>query len=243
MKTRICLILVLLSAISFSAIGQETNRGTISVIGSSSGKYMPDIIRLSLTIRTESPTQKDAILQTDIQFDKMIKKLIEIGINVKDIKMKENNFGKKYDCDINAVPSYYAYKRVIVDIPMDKEKFINLSDSISNFNIPELIFTYTFIISDAYEQIIQKELIQKAVDNAFEIAEIIAKQKNIKIGDIISIDYGDRYSSRDYPLEMDDDFSISTSRVTNDSNIASEISFREIKVNESIFIEVAIKNK
>ena len=157
--------------------------------------------------------------------------------------MKENNFGKKYDCDITAAPSYYAYKRVIVDIPMDKEKFINLSDSISNFNIPELIFTYTFIISDAYEQIIQKELIQKAVDNAFEIAEIIAKQKNIKIGDIISIDYGDRYSSRDYPLEMDDDFSISTSRVSNDPNIASEISFREIKVNESIFIEVAIKNK
>jgi uncharacterized protein YggE len=242
MKTRIYLFLVLLFAMSLPVIGQETKSGTISVIGSSSGKYMPDIIRLSLTIKSEAPTQKGAIIQTDIQFEKLIKKLIEIGVNVKDIKLKENNFGQNYGCEENVATLYYADKKAIIDIPLDKEKFIKISDSISKFNIPELIFSYSFIISDAYDLIIQKELIQKAVDNAFEIAEVIAKQKNLKIGNIVSIDYGSMYNFRDYPAE-NDDFSISSSSTSNDPKITSEISFREIRLFEQVSIIVEIKNK
>ncbi len=241
MKTRICLILVLLSVISFPVLGQEQNSGVIKVTGTSKGKYMPDIIRLSLMVRSDAITQKEAILQTDIQFDKMIKKLLEIGVNVTDIKLRENNFGKKYECDEKSPNLYFAYKEVIIDIPNDKAKFIKLSDSIATFNIPEMIFSFSFLISDSYSQVIKKELIQKATDNAFEIANMIAKQKNIKVGDIISIDYyNSNYNYNTYDNGYDD-FSYDSSVIGNNPKMTTEISFREIELNEKINIQVKIK--
>ena len=188
------LLLIPLCLCFFQLNGQSLNSGEfIAVIGKASDSYVPDMVTFNFSISVTEKKQNDAIQKLNNQTEKTINIISRLGYNSKSIKLSDYSLGE----DIN----YYGEKsknngyKASIDLELEIEylekKFNTFIDSISANKIPDLHFTYRSSFSDNLKDKIKKELISKASDDAQNIAQILAKSRNVALGDIFSIEYTD----------------------------------------------------
>ena len=226
--------------------GQSLNSGEfIAVIGKASDSYVPDMVTFNFSIDVTEKKQKDAIQKLNEQAEKTIRIISRLGYDSKDIKLSDYTLGD----DINYFgekPKNNGYKASInleIDIDYSEKNFNTFVDSIAANKILNLSFTYRSSFSKTLKDKIKKELISKASDDAQYIAQILAKSRNLTLGDIFSIEY------------TDNNFSLYGQSIlppppppteAYDANIAppkisSSISMREISTQQQVRIIFRIK--
>lgn len=174
--------------------GQSLSSGEyIAVIGKASDSYIPDMVSFDFSINAREKKQSDAVKKLNEQSEKVISIIAGLGYNTKEIKLSSYNLGEDIDYSGDK-PKNIGYRASIsleLEIKYSEESFNLLIDSISSSKIPDLNFTYTSSFSDELQDKIKKELIERASDDAESIAETLAQSRNVKLGDIFSIEYTD----------------------------------------------------
>jgi len=175
--------------------GQLSNSGEfIAVIGKSSGSYIPDMVTFNFLIKVTDKKQQIAIQKLEDLSDKTTRVLISLGYDPKQIKLSDYTLREDIDYLYGERPKnngYSASMNFALEIKYTEKDFNTITDSISASNISDLNFTYRSSFSEELKDKIKKELISKASDDAQNIALILAKSRNVIIGDIYSIEYTD----------------------------------------------------
>ena len=186
------ILIIFFCLISSQVFGQPNDSGQyIAVIGEASGSFVPDMINFDFSINVTEKKQLDAVANLNNQVEVLIKKLITLGIDNKEIKLTNYDLSEAFDYSGDKPKNigYEATESFEIELTYTLEKFNTIVDSISNTKLENLSFTYTMTFSDSLKNKIKNDLISKASDNAVEIAATLAKSRNIKLEDIYSIEY------------------------------------------------------
>lgn len=186
-------IILLAFCLSFlQSYSQTGNTGEyIAVIGEASGTFLPDMITFHFSINTTEKKQLIAVEKLNDQASLFIEKITNLGIDSKEIKLSNYNLEEAFDYLGDKIKNlgYEASGSFELEIKYSDKDFNALVDSISGTKFPNLSFTYEMTFSDSLEKKVKNELIKLACNNANEIATNLAEQRNVKLGDIYSIEY------------------------------------------------------
>jgi uncharacterized protein YggE len=188
------LILIPICFCFIQLTGQTINSGEyIAVIGKASDNYVPDMLTFNLDINTKDKKQKDAVQKLTDQAEKTIAIISRLGYDTKKVKLSTYNLGETFDYSGGKTKSngYEASLSLELEIKYNEHDFNVFTDSITTNRIPDLNFTFQTSFSDSLRDVIKKELIAKASNDAENIARILAKSRNVTLGDIFSIEYTD----------------------------------------------------
>jgi uncharacterized protein YggE len=174
--------------------GQTLSSGEyIAVIGKATDSYIPDMVSFDFSINAKEKKQLDAVRKLNEQSEKVIDIISRLGYDTKEIKLSNYTLGEDIDFSGDK-PKNLGYQASIsleLEIKYSEESFNALIDSISAHKIPDLNFTYTSSFSDELQKNIKEELIARASEDAASIASILAKSRNVELGDVFSIEYTD----------------------------------------------------
>jgi len=179
---------------------------TITVKGSGSVSISPDLIVLSLKLRTFRKNYSNAIEAATKEIDLISSAIIEAGLKKKDLKTTsfdvETEYERYQDQEGNykrVFSGYACHHNLKLKIDFDNKLFSKVLNEISNTSVkPEI--EVNFSIKD--ERAVKEELLVKATQNASERATILTKASGVELGSLLSIDYNwgelHLYSSTDY---------------------------------------------
>jgi len=188
------LIIFTLSLLSLQLSGQTLNSGEyIAVIGKASESYVPDMVTFNFYINVIEKKQSEAIKKMNDQSEKTIDIISGLGYDTKKITLSNYELGENFDYsgDKPKNNGYRASLSLQLEINYTEKSFNILIDSVSTKRIPDLSFTYTSSFSEELRNKIKRELISKASDDAENIAKILAKSRNVELGEIFSIEFTD----------------------------------------------------
>jgi uncharacterized protein YggE len=189
---------ILLIAFLNEAQAQTKDSGEfIAVIGEASETYIPDMITFHFSISVVEKKQADAVEKLTNQTNLFIDKVIKFGINPKQIELSNYRLEEAFDymSEKNKSIGYAAAENFELEVKYSIENFNAFIDSISSTKFKNLSFTYEQTFSDSMSNQIRNELIRKASDNATEIAQALADSRQIKLGEIYSLEYTRNVSS------------------------------------------------
>ncbi len=148
-------------------------------------------IRFDFSINATEKKQLDAVASLNEQVESLIKKLMDLGIDPKEIKLTNYDLSEAFDYSGDKPKNigYEATELFELELIYDLEDFNTIVDLISRTKLKDISFTYKLTFSDNLKNKIKNELINKASDNAVEIATTLAKSRNIQLGLIYSIEY------------------------------------------------------
>ena len=120
-----------------------------------------------------------------------IDKVVNFGINPKEIKLSSYNLQEALDYSSDKAKSvgYEASESLELEIKYSEKSFNQFIDSISGTKFPNLSFNYMLTFSDSLRDQIVRDLIKKASYNAMDIAKTLADSRDVVLGDVYSIEY------------------------------------------------------
>ncbi len=175
---------------------------TITINGEGKVTAIPDIAQISLGIQTDKLTVVEAQKENTDKMNKIIDELKKMGIETKDIKTTNYSIYPRYDWSDGRqiLRGYVISQNVTVKI-RDLEKVGAIVDKAGNLGANE-VGGLNFTI-DEPEQL-RQEAREKALANAKEKAEALAKIAGVKLGKLVSFnesDYAPTPIYRDYALK------------------------------------------
>lgn len=192
MAALLVVLIIYLLAITRNAFTANTFIGrsdaqlyTITIAGEGKVTAIPDIAQISLGLQTESKNVEDAQRENTDKMNNIISTLGELGIDKEDIKTSNYNIFPRYDYTRDrgqTLRGYEVSQSVIVKI-RDLEtvgQVIESAGSLGANQVSGLSFTI-----DEPEDLRQQARI-KALENATEKAETLAKVAGVKIGKLVS---------------------------------------------------------
>lgn len=187
------LLFITICFIYFGQIYSQTaSQGEyIAVIGEAKGTYVPDMITFHFSVNVIEKKQLNAVEKLNVQSTLFVEKVIEFGINPKEIKLSDYSLQEAFDYSDDKVKNigYEASESFELEIKYSDKEFNRFVDSISNTKFPNLTFSYVMTFSDSLRKKIKNELIIKASENAKEIAQNLADSRKVKLGEVYSIEY------------------------------------------------------
>jgi uncharacterized protein YggE len=185
-------VLSISAAYYFSEVGRE-DRATVTVTGEGEVFAKPDIATISFTVREEDKDAISAQKKTEEKVTAGLKALSSINVDEKDIKTISYNVSPKYIyepvvcksayCPSNQkIDGYYATESIQVKI-RDTENAGKALGLLGGVKITD-ISGPNFSIDD--EEKLKAEAREKAINNAKEKAEVLAKQLGGSIDEVLS---------------------------------------------------------
>lgn len=241
-------LLFILICFSFYQLNAQTiNSGEyIAVIGKGSGSYVPDMVTFDFSISSIDKKQNIAVKKLNDQSERTIKRITSLGYNPKDIKLSNYNLGDAIDYS-GEKPKNNGFEASIsfeLEIKYNDKDFNMFIDSISTSKIPDLSFTYQMSFSDSLRDKIKNELISKASDDANQTAKVLAKSRNLVLGNIFSIEY----TANNYALYGEGILPVppppppQMDRAMESPRISASISMRGIQTEQQVRIIYRITN-
>ncbi len=166
-------------------IGRENQQiYTITIDGEGKITAIPDIAQISLGIQTEKSTVATAQKENTDKMNKIIGELKVMGVEAKDIKTTNYSIYPRYDWldGRQLLRGYIVSQNVSIKI-RDLEKVGTIVDKAGSLGANE-VGSLNFTI-DEPEQIRQEARV-KALANAKEKAEALAKVAGVKLGKLVS---------------------------------------------------------
>lgn len=163
---------------------------TITISGEGKVTAIPDIAQISLGLQTESKNVEDAQRENTNKMNSIISTLGELGIAKEDIKTSNYNIYPRYNYTRDrgqVLRGYEVSQSVIVKIrDLDKVgQVVERAGSLGANQVGGLNFTI-----DEPEELRQQARI-KALENATEKAESLAKVAGVKLGKLVSFNEND----------------------------------------------------
>lgn len=149
------------------------------------------MITFHFSLNVIEKKQAEAVNKLNEQAGLFLNKVVNLGIDPKQIKLTHYNLQEAVDYSDNKMKSagYEASESFELEIEYSGERFASFIDSISGTTFSDLSFTYELTFSDSLAGKIRNDLIQQASDNAAEIAQTLAESRNVTLGDVYSMEY------------------------------------------------------
>ncbi len=185
---------------TYSYIGKDSARNTISVSGKGEVYVKPDIATVSFSIVEENLDVSKASNELNVKIADIVKNLKSNGVDEKDIKTTEYSVYPRYDY-LRADIYNYSSKQVLVAYVVTQGIQVKIKDlskvgkilsdltALKVTNMSGLTFS-----SDNYDELV-KQAREDAIKQAKDEAKKLSKDLGVRLGDIVS--YYD--SGRDYP--------------------------------------------
>ena len=230
--------------------GQTNNSGAfIAIIGDAYGTFFPDMITFHFSINVIEKKQAEAVKKLNEQAELFIDKVVNLGIDPKQIKLTHYNLQEAYDYSDNKMKNagYEASESFEIEIEYSSERFASFIDSISGTKFSDLSFTYELTFSDSLANKIRNDLIQQASNNAAEIAQTLAESRNVILGDVYSIEYtkglSELYGAEFIPPPPPPPHEMTKALAMMAPEISSRITLKGIKQSQQVRIVYRINNR
>lgn len=166
---------------------------TIRVTGKGKISVKPDTIRLRLSVEGIYP-EYDETLRKSAEVVELLKDLVEqLGYERKELKTLYFNIDTEYESyqekDKSWKRRFQGYKyvhRMKIEFPADNQKLGKMLYALAHCPVePEFSIEYTVADPEAAKN----ELLGEAVKDSMAKAGILAAAANVKLGNIVNIDY------------------------------------------------------
>ena len=194
-----CAIAFTILALVYSWVqikGSRQSNSIINIEGTASIDTVPNIALITITIKEEAKKTANAQKLVEEKATKAIKKITELGVDVKDIKTENYNTYPKYDypqipacisypCSPKSKPILTGYEvNQIIAIKVKNIDIINdIFEALGNLEINEFSGP-NFIVDDLDKT--KEQVRSKAIENARIKAKELANQLGIKLVRITS---------------------------------------------------------
>jgi len=245
------LIFAAFTLLIISAFGQnniEKSENSLLVKGVAILKEMPDIISITINVKTESPEYKMCQEQMVTLINKTKQIFIKSGINGELIKMNEIKVSEdiEYNRGETVKKGYKGEASFEIESKFSIDFTNKLIVALKNDTIM-ITYKIEFKLSEAQKLTIRQKAITLAIADAKEKAKIIAEASNVKLITINSIEYkNDDYVYRNIESDI-----ISTDNWVERNNRTGSVSDnqttdfnpKEIGLQKSVQIKWLIQEK
>lgn len=166
-------------------IGRENKQVyTIAITGEGKVTAIPDIAEISLGIQTDKPTVAVAQKENTDKMNQIISQLKGMGIDAKDIQTTNYSIYPRYDYSNGrqAVLGYTVSQNVAVKI-RNLDKVGDIVDKAGSLGANQ-VGSLNFTIDEP--EVIKQQAREKALLNAKEKAEALAKIAGVRLGKLVS---------------------------------------------------------
>lgn len=166
---------------------------TMKITGKGKVSVKPDIIRLNMTME-ESYKEYEVTLRQSSETTKILKELfVSLGFKNDDLKTRSFDINTKYESYKAKDQSWkkrligYTYTHhMLIEFDADNKKLGEILYTLAHSVItPEISIEYT--VSDPEKH--KDKLLKNAIEDSKHKAEVLANAADVKLGDIVSIDY------------------------------------------------------
>lgn len=166
---------------------------TMKITGKGKVSVKPDIIHLNMTME-ESYKEYEVTLSQSSETTKILKELfVSLGFKKDDLKTRSFDINTKYESYKAKDQSWkkrligYTYTyHMLIEFDADNKKLGEILYALAHSVItPEISIEYTVSDPEKYKD----ELLKNAIKDSKHKAEVLANAADVKLGDIVSIDY------------------------------------------------------
>ncbi|NUM25426.1 MAG: SIMPL domain-containing protein [Candidatus Buchananbacteria bacterium] len=167
---------------------------TITIDGEGKVTAIPDIAQVSLGIQTDNAKVEIAQKENSEKMNNLIKEVKALGVEDKDIKTVGYNIYPRYDyTDGRSILRGYQVSQSVVVKIRDLEKIGDMLDMAGRVGANQ-VSGVNFDIDEP--EVLRQEAREKALANAKEKAESLAKVAGVKLGKLVSFNE----SANGYPV-------------------------------------------
>lgn len=171
----------------------EQNQKTIRVMGTGFVKISPDTTKLTFSIDSKHDSYEKAYNEASIGNKGLRDALEKLNIPKDSLKTSDFSIEKHREWiskEVRWLTEYHLNQQLSIELPLDG---ILTSKVISALGTawPELEVNISFIRKDSHDAKLQ--ILESAVKDAREKAEVIATTLGHKLGGIVSVDYSKRH--------------------------------------------------
>jgi len=248
---KIILILASLSLLTNNSFGQNDNEKTDNLLlvkGVAIVKEIPEIISITINIKTESPNYKTCQEQMEKVIIKTKRIFVSSGISSELIKMNEIRVNEKID--------YLKGERINngftgaasfgIESTFSTDFTNKLLTALKNDSIT-ITYSIVFKLSESQKASVRQKAVELAIADAKEKAKLIANASNVVLLKINSIDYKNEDFGRDteYDIISKDYWAYRDIRIGSGSRNESteDLNPKEIGIQKSVQMKWIIKEK
>jgi uncharacterized protein YggE len=166
---------------------------TITVKGKGNASATPDLIRLKMDIEAKDFDYGVTMGMADSRIESLREALTTIGFDKKDLKTLDFSVRTDYNTGRDSEGTYkrvfngyICSHRLKLEFDFDTKQLANTLDAIANSTAnPKLSIDFTLKNPAA----ISADLLRNATSNAREKAEILCAASDVKLGELLTIDY------------------------------------------------------
>jgi len=194
----------------------KSNAQPFTVQGTGTVKAEPDQAEISFTVTKTAKTLQDAQTQANTATNAMVSAVKKLGVDKKDIKtsnyssypnypqnqiLQPNTFMQVKPETPQAIESYTVTENITISIS-DQEKVNTVIDAVTKEGA-ENISGPSFTFSDTKQKSLQAEARDKAIADAKEKAQSLAKASGIRLGKLTSVQEGNTGYPGIRPMMLD----------------------------------------
>lgn len=176
------------------------NERTIIITGKSQLSISPDMVRLTFKILTQETAYSQALDFLSDNAKSLIDILTSNGFNKDDVKTTRYSIHRwtRYQNGQEQNLGYEGEHQLYVEFKIDNTRINDIINTITE-KVPCVSITISYSCSQLEKH--DKKLIQLAIKDANEKAEFIAKNSNVKLKQIININYSTQPINVNFGLE------------------------------------------
>lgn len=171
----------------------EQNQKTIRVMGTSFVKVAPDTTRLTFSIDSKHDSYEKAYNEASIGNKGLRDALEKLNIPKDSLKTSDFSIEKHREWiskEVRWLTEYHLNQQLSIELPLDGILTSKVMSALGTA-WPELEVNISFIRKDSHDAKLQ--ILESAVKDAREKAEVIATTLGHKLGGIVSVDYSKRH--------------------------------------------------
>ena len=171
----------------------EQNQKTIRVMGTGFVKIAPDTTKLTFSIDSKHDSYEKAYNEASIGNKGLRDALEKLNIPKDSLKTSDFSIEKHREWiskEVRWLTEYHLNQQLSIELPLDGILTSKVMSALGTA-WPELEVNISFIRKDAHDAKLQ--ILESAVKDAREKAEVIATTLAHKLGGIVSVDYSKRH--------------------------------------------------
>ena len=171
----------------------EQNQKTIRVMGTGFVKISPDTTRLTFSIDSKHDSYEKAYNEASIGNKGLRDALEKLNIPKDSLKTSDFSIEKHREWiskEVRWLTEYHLNQQLSIELPLDGILTSKVMSALGTA-WPELEVNISFISKDSHDAKLQ--ILESAVKDAREKAEVIATTLGHKLGGIVSVDYSKRH--------------------------------------------------
>lgn len=177
---------ILLLLLTATAFAQTPKTGELTAEGSASMKVMPDVVTLTVSVSKQNESEKNALKELNDEVAKLESFFKKVGIPPKSIKIASYNINDDYRDDKDK-KVYQANNSLTITFELDAKLLDAFYGELQAGNYKDVSVNYDTSLSEALQKKVQAELMDKAIADAKQKGEAIAKSLGVKITGISNV--------------------------------------------------------